>query len=117
MDFYTLLRFCTAFEDLLTRERSAILAARFAEMAGFAAEKQRLAEVVARSELDTRRLGRLNDQLQRNGTLMSSMRKGVIAARDRINAMKDHSTRLETYDASGRKLVLQGSGECTGQRV
>lgn len=98
-----------ALEDLLYRERDAVLAGRFDVLARLSEEKERLVQMVARDGAEPESLGRLKVRSEQNGRLLIAMRAGVAAAQKRIAAMRGQAEPLQTYDASGRKQTISGA--------
>lgn len=100
--------------DLLDRERAAILAGRFDVLERLTAEKERLiARLVGTGKLGGE-LERLRTLAERNARLLEAMRVGLKDATDRLEEMRRKPGSLHTYDASGRRTVLnpgQGQGK------
>jgi flagellar biosynthesis/type III secretory pathway chaperone len=106
-----------ALEDLLDKERAAVLAARFDVLDRLTAEKERLIGLVARGDADPDALQRLRIASERNGRLLAAMRAGVQAAQKRITALRVPNAPLQTYDASGRVQAMTGAPRGLGHRA
>ncbi|RMD93230.1 MAG: hypothetical protein D6811_05390 [Alphaproteobacteria bacterium] len=88
-------------EDLLERERRALLAARFDLLERLADEKQRLVSTVARMRPTKATLERLDALARRNAALFRASLAGIGRARDRALAIAG-AAELRTYDREGR---------------
>ncbi len=97
-----------ALQDMLDRERQAVLGGRFDVLERMATEKDRLVRAVVLQSPDLETLRRLRANTERNNRLLEAMRAGVQAARARLDAMRHPVTELSTYDASGRKSAICG---------
>lgn len=106
-----------ALEDLLDRERGAILAGRFDVLERLMSEKERLFAAVLRRPENTIQLARLKDMVQRNGTLLSAMENGVRAAARRIKGLGRPGPDLKTYDASGGRQVITDTRHALQRRA
>ncbi|KMW59220.1 hypothetical protein AIOL_004201 [Candidatus Rhodobacter oscarellae] len=95
-----------ALEDLLTRERAAILSGEYERLEGLAVEKERLVNALAKTRVDPDVLTRLREQTERNGILYDAMRAGIGSALDRLRAMREPRPGLSTYDQSGQKTEM-----------
>jgi flagellar biosynthesis/type III secretory pathway chaperone len=106
-----------ALEDLLDREKSAVLDGRFDILDRLAAEKERLVGLVARGGAAPQALARLKEASDRNGRLLGAMRDGVVAAQNRLKSMRAPAAPLQTYDASGHKTAMPGLRKAGGHRA
>ena len=106
-----------ALEDLLDRERTAVVDGRFDVLERMTAEKERLIHVVSRDGATPNALSRLKLASERNGRLLEAMRAGVVVAQKRIGAMKKQSEPLQTYDASGRVQTINTAAGKLGHRA
>jgi len=104
-------------EDLLERERNAVLDGRFDLLERLGAEKERLVQLVARDGAPAKALVRLRSETRRNGDLLDAMRAGIAAAQAQIKALQQPRDALQTYDASGRKKPIQTQSKPLGHRA
>lgn len=104
-------------EDLLDRERLAVLDGRFDVLERMTAEKERLLRGFGRDSGSADGLSRLRLKSERNSQLLDAMRAGVIAAQDRLQAMQQKKDPLQTYDSSGRKSAIRGATHTPGHRA
>jgi len=95
-----------ALEDLLMRERTAILAGQFDVLERLATEKQRLVGLVAQQNADGESLSRLRHLAERNGKLLAAMDRGIKAATRRIEVLRKGPGTLQTYNASGQRQTI-----------
>jgi flagellar biosynthesis/type III secretory pathway chaperone len=106
-----------ALEDLLDRERKAVLGGRFDVLERLAAEKERLVQTVSRNGTGPNALMRLKSASERNSRLLDAMRAGVAAAQRRVSAMKNQKVSLQTYDAAGRVQAIATAPKKLGHRA
>ena len=106
-----------ALEDLLKRERAAILGGQYDKLEQFIGEKERLLNALAKTRLDPRILSRLREQTERNGILYDAMRSGIGSALDRLKSMKEPQPALKTYDKSGRKTEIFSTESTKARRA
>ena len=104
-----------ALEDLLEKERTAILDGRFDSLERLAAEKERLVKSVADSGGPG--LVGLRTRAERNRALLMAMGSGVKAAIQRIEGLRRAGAPLHTYDASGQRTAMAGPFETFGRRA
>ena len=104
-------------EDLLDRERLAVLDGRFDVLERMTAEKERLLRSVALDGASAESLARLRRKTERNSQLLDAMRAGVVAAQDRLKAMQKKKDPLQTYDSTGRKSAIRGATHTPGRRA
>ncbi len=103
-----------ALEDLLEKERAAILEGRFDKLERLAAEKERLVKSVAES--GGRGLVGLRNRAERNRALLMAMSAGVKSAIQRIEGLRGAGKPLQTYDAAGQRTAMAGSRQTLGRR-
>lgn len=106
MGLFNLIEPIDALEDVLKRERSAIMAGDFDQLERLIPEKERLMPNLDKDPEALEKLQGLRDYSARNGELLSSMQSGITAAQERIQAMRAPKPALETYDDTGRKTVI-----------
>jgi len=106
-----------ALEDLLERERFAVLDGRFDVLERMSAEKERLVRSFARTGVAPPTLARLKAGSERNGRLLEAMRTGIMAAQKRLQAMQEQKKPLQTYDSSGRKSAITTTPKSPGHRA
>ncbi len=105
----------SAMEDLLARERAAILLGDFPALDKLAREKERMASRLQGAAADPSSFERLRKMSDRNGRLLEATRKGLVDARQKIKAL-DAPQQLHTYDASGRRTILTQSPKALKKR-
>ncbi len=103
-----------ALEDLLEKERAAILDGRFDSLERLAVEKERLVKSVA----DSGRSGLvgLRNRAERNRALLIAMGAGVKSAIQRIEGLRGAGKLLQTYDAAGQRTAMAGPRHTLGRR-
>ena len=106
-----------ALEDLLDREREAVLQGRFDVLDRLAVEKERLVRAVSKNSTGPEALIRLKTASDRNGRLLEAMRAGVDAAQKRVRAMRNQKVSLQTYDAAGRVQAIETAPRKLGHRA
>lgn len=99
-------------EDLLSREREAITSGRFDVLERLASEKERLVNRIAAGNRPTRNapeatLERLKAMAERNQGLLDAMRAGLRSAQVKLDQLGRAPSALQTYDASGRKILMR----------
>jgi len=104
-------------DDLLDRERLAVLNGRFDVLERMTAEKERLLRGFVQDGSSAEGLSRLRHKSERNSQLLEAMRAGVIAAQERLQAMQKKKDPLQTYDSSGRKSAIRGATHSPGHRA
>lgn len=95
-----------ALEDLLDKERAAILKGAFEDMGRIAGEKER---VLGRRELtapDQRTLDRVKAKAARNQQLLAAAIRGVRAVTARLDVLRNGPGDMNTYDRSGQRATL-----------
>ena len=104
-----------ALEELLEKEREAILDGRFDSLERLAAEKERLVTSVAESGAPG--LVGLRVRAERNSALLEAMGAGVKAAIRQIEGLRGLGAPLQTYDASGQRTAMAGPRQPLGRRA
>lgn len=117
MGLFDLTTASDALEDLLERERGAVLDGRFDLLERMSAEKERLVQTVARNGAPPAALERLRAGTKRNGQLLEAMQAGIAAAQARLKSMRGRGETLQTYDASGRKSAMASPPKKAGHRA
>ncbi|HGG06587.1 MAG TPA: flagellar biosynthesis protein FlgN [Aliiroseovarius sp.] len=96
-----------ALDDLLDRERQAILTGNIDGLARQAVEKTRLLEQLSGATTDTQRIERLRVKADRNQELLVAVAKGIKSVSRRLQAMKSAKSTLQTYDKGGHRVALE----------
>lgn len=95
-----------ALEDLLDKERAAILDGAFADMGRIANEKE---SVLERRELkapDQKTLDRVRRKAARNHQLLAAAISGVRAVTARLDVLRNGPSGMNTYDRAGQRTTL-----------
>lgn len=95
-----------ALEELLLKEREAIMNGQYDRLERMTVEKESLLKALSKTRLEAEVLARLREQTERNGILLDAMRAGVGSALERLRAIQEPSPGLQTYDEAGRKKDL-----------
>ena len=90
-----------ALDDLLDRERQAILSGNLDGLARLLGEKTRLMERLSGSTTDITRIERLRVKADRNQELLQAVARGIKSVSRRIEAMRKPADALRTYDKGG----------------
>ena len=91
-------------DDLLERERAALLDGNLDAIPGLLSEKEALFDRLAELDrLERAGLKDLQGKVMRNQALLDSAMRGIRAVADRMSVLRRVSQTLETYDASGRR--------------
>ena len=94
-------------DDLLDRERAALIGGNLSAIGGLVAEKEDLmARITAEDAPARKRLERLQGKALRNQELLDSALKGIRAVANRFATLRRIRKTLETYDESGKKSAL-----------
>ena len=94
-------------DQLLDREREALLTGKLDEMSRSLTLKEDLIERLnAAGGDDQDRLADVQDKLTRNQHLMSGALDGIRAVADRMAALRQVRQGLQTYDQAGRRAQL-----------
>ncbi|MCP5037093.1 MAG: flagellar biosynthesis protein FlgN [Rhodobacteraceae bacterium] len=96
-----------ALDDLLDRERQAILTGNLDALSRQLVEKTRLLERLAGSTDDAARIERLRVKTDRNQELLGAVARGIKSVSQRLEAMKNPDTTLRTYDEGGAHQNLR----------
>ncbi|MFD1195064.1 flagellar biosynthesis protein FlgN [Seohaeicola saemankumensis] len=95
-------------DDLLERERDALLAGDLEGLSRILREKEqvidRLNQLLPPTFLD---LDVLKDKALRNQALLDTALEGIRAVADRVSALRRVRDTLETYDQTGRKTTFE----------
>lgn len=106
-----------ALQDLLEKERAAILRGRFDSLERLAAEKERLVKAVVQLGREGTSLAGLKAQAERNRALLMAMGSGVKAAIRRIEGLRGVGAPLQTYDAAGHRTAIAQPQRTLGRRA
>lgn len=101
-------------EDHLARMRAALQRADFAALPGLAAGME-AALGGLRPPLDAAMLARLRKQSQENATLLDASRRGLRAARRRLEEVRRAASGLHTYDGKGQMADIKPSSALAGR--
>lgn len=93
-------------DDVLARERAALLGAQYDQLAPIAAMKDQLIRELSVNMPSRAELKRLKMQMQSNLDLTSAALRGVAAANARISDLQTVRDGLTTYDQSGNVARL-----------
>jgi hypothetical protein len=95
-------------DDMLERERAALLAGDLEGLSRVLREKERLIDAVNKGlPGDSESLGVLKTKASRNQALLGKAEEGIRVVADRVSALRRVRETLETYDQSGRKTTLE----------
>lgn len=97
-----------ALDDLLDRERAALLAGDIDGLGRLAHDKERLIGQLSASEHT--RLDDLQVKAARNQELLNSALDGIRNVASRLQALREVRDTLNTYDKSGRRQSIEGLG-------
>jgi len=89
-------------EDLLDKERAAILSGNFGTLSRLMAEKERLLRAVG-APGSARGLARIKQKADRNQAMLHAASRGVRAAADSLKKSAAGARPLKTYDRSGQR--------------
>ncbi len=90
-----------ALDDLLDRERQAILSGNLDGLARLLGEKTRLMERLSGSSTDTTRIERLRVKADRNQELLEAVARGIKSVSKRLKTLNEPAGALRTYDKGG----------------
>ncbi len=96
-------------EDLLDRERKAILSGNLEALSRMVGEKTRLMERLGKAEADPGRVERLRIKAERNRQLLNAVQRGIRSVSEQLAAMKAQKTPLRTYDSSGQSRNISNA--------
>lgn len=98
-----------ALDDLLEREREALLGGDLDSIARLLEEKEALFDRLNALSQDTSPdLSALKGKVQRNQALLDNALKGIRAVAARMSAMRKIRRSLDTYDESGNRTTIEG---------
>lgn len=95
-----------ALEDLLDRERLAILSGNLDALARHLAEKTRLLEALAKSTSTGARIEQLKVKANRNQELLVAVGCGIKSATRRLKELNNPKMTLRTYDKGGASTEI-----------
>ena len=95
-----------ALEDLLDKERAAILSGALGNMGRIAAEKERILDGRELTAPDQHTLDRVRHKAARNQTLLAAAIRGVRAVTSRLEVMRNGPKETSTYDRAGQRKIL-----------
>lgn len=93
-------------QDLLGRERKALLAGDFDALAELMEEKHQLAEALSEAPLQVADAVPLRDGLRRNQELYDQAMAGIRNVAARLGDLNRVRRATDTYDAQGRRLTI-----------
>ncbi|WP_321367229.1 hypothetical protein [uncultured Celeribacter sp.] len=91
----------SALEDLLEKEKDAILKSDFQALEALAKHKENLMALVARSQVSTSSLTALKKRIERNRRLLQAAAKGIRSAQERLLTLKTPKPAFSTYGPAG----------------
>ena len=92
--------------DVLAREREALLSADYSALAPLAAIKEKLLQDMIILPPPSKELAGLKAKMQTNLELTSAALRGVAAAQERLTALETVRDGLTTYDQSGKVALV-----------
>ena len=95
--------------DLLERERATLLSGQFSKLEQIAGEKSRVLTQITPLQASAE-LTKLREMAQRNARLLTAAQRGLDGARDRLNAIQNRGSDLNTYDKYGHTMRPAQSG-------
>ncbi|MDX5414290.1 MAG: hypothetical protein LPK02_14740 [Rhodobacterales bacterium] len=96
-------------DELLDRERSALLEGDLDGISRSLREKERLIDMLnALPPSAELRLTSIRHKVQRNQVLLDGALEGIRSVAERLSALRRIRDTLETYDQTGQKTVLDG---------
>lgn len=104
-------------EDLLDREREAILEGRFDLLDRLIGQKERQLKALKPKEIDETSMARLRKQSERNAHLLDAMRQGIEAVQERLAALQGPGAALETYGSDGQRKTFVAAKATETRRV
>lgn len=105
-----------ALEDLLDKERAAILGGALKDMGRIAGEKEMLLDGRKLSAPDRKTLDRVRGKADRNQHLLAAAIRGVRTVTAKLDTLRNGRSELNTYDRSGQRTTLGGSHKGALQR-
>ncbi|MCF8510044.1 MAG: hypothetical protein K9G43_01235 [Rhodobacteraceae bacterium] len=104
-------------EALLDDVRTAVRAANFSTLAQLAPQLEAaladLSEVSAKNDPAT--IGRIKAKAEQNAPLLDAARRGISAARRRLEEVRRASKGLQTYDMRGHRAEIAPIGPTAGR--
>ncbi len=94
-----------ALDDLLNRERRAIIDGRLDQLERLAKEKERFVGLLPNSNTGPATLEALRHKIERNSKLLQAAQQGLMNAQRLIGALQKPKPALQTYDRLGRKQL------------
>lgn len=95
-----------ALEDLLDKERAAILDGALEDMGRIASEKERVLERRELTAPDQKALDRVRRKAARNQQLLAAAIRGVRAVTARLDVLRNGPSDMNTYDRTGQRATL-----------
>ncbi|MGR3322704.1 MAG: flagellar biosynthesis protein FlgN [Pseudooceanicola sp.] len=96
-----------ALDDLLNRERDALLSGQLDRLPDLLEDKERLIERLGRTEMaEESQLAALRRRAERNQALLDNAMRGIRAVAERLGTMRRLRQSLDTYDPSGRRTSI-----------
>lgn len=105
-----------ALEDLIDKERAAILSGALEEMGRIATEKERVLGGHTLTAPDQRTLDRLRRKAARNQQLLAAAIRGVRAVTSRLDVLRNGPGEMNTYDRAGQRTTLNSRHQGTLHR-
>ncbi|WP_246044075.1 flagellar biosynthesis protein FlgN [Ruegeria sediminis] len=98
-------------EDLLDRERKALIAGELESLGQMMREKERLIDALGKVRItDANRLSRTQRSVERNRALLKSASEGIHAVAHRMAELRRVRQGLHTYDAAGQRNSIPVRG-------
>lgn len=95
-------------DDLLERERQALVNGELEQLGRFLTRKEALiTQINALETLERTVLTQIHEKVTRNQTLLNSAMEGIRAVADRMADLRRVRRGLETYDETGRKKRVE----------
>jgi flagellar biosynthesis/type III secretory pathway chaperone len=99
----------TELNEVLARERTALLTAEYGELASLSALKEQLLHDLGTLQPSLPELAHLKSEMKSNLDLTSAALRGVMTAKERIEALQKVRDGLTTYDQSGNVANLSNT--------
>jgi len=97
------------FENLLHKERAAILNCDYEAIQEIVAQKNYISTQLDRTRIEPQTLARLSQLSQKNSLLYDAMRAGIGNALERLRSIREPRQDLKTYDEAGQRLELKSA--------
>jgi len=104
-------------EDLLDRERAAVLDGDLEVLRRLVARKERLTSALSKAAPEAAAVARLRDKADRNRVLLEAAGRGIRAAGARLQALRRGPGDFQTYDRSGQRTGMTATGGAHGTRA